>query len=80
MKIYTTIGVYCDGSYKVNGVEEADIRTHVEYNKVFRFGRALIVDGEIVNLGYFKKEALEKIIKEKGLGEIRKTSCTAPYV
>lgn len=50
--IHTTIGVYSDGSYKVKGVKSEDLASHIEYNKNFRFGRALIIDGEVVYNGY----------------------------
>ena len=77
--IHTTIGVYSDGSFKVNGVKSEDLINHIDYNKTFRFGRALIIDGKIEYQGYLSKEDLEKIIKEKNLANIKITSCTAPY-
>jgi hypothetical protein len=77
--IHTTIGIYLDGSYKVNGVQDQDLNSHIEYNKTFRFGRALIVDGKIVHLGYFKLEALQKIIQENNFTDLQMNSCTVPY-
>lgn len=77
-RIYTTIGIYSDGTYKLNGVKEEDLKDHIEYNKTYRFGRALLVDGEIVNLGYFQRENLEKLILNKNLNKIKvnKASCS----
>lgn len=77
--IHTTIGIYSDGSYKVNGVKSEDLQSHIEYNKTFRFGRALLVDGEIIYPGYFSLESLQKLIQEKQLQAIKMTSCSAPY-
>lgn len=77
-KIHTTIGVYPNGGHKVNGVKTEHLAEHIEYNKTFRFGRALIVDGEIVYLGAMSREKLEKYIKERGLEGIKMKRCTAP--
>lgn len=77
--IHTTIGIYSDGSYKVNGVRSEDLSSHIEYNKTMRFGRALIVDGEIVYTGYLSKEQVQTIMEAKNLGSISMKSCTAPY-
>lgn len=79
MKIHTSIGVYLNGSIKTNGVSSKDLEDHINYNKNFRFGRALIIDGKIEHLGYFKKEDLLKLISEKNLKEISIKQCTAPY-
>lgn len=78
-KIHTTIGIYCNGSFKVNGVKDEDLANHIEYNKTFRFGRALVVDNEIVYQGYMKKEEIEKVLKENKLDQYVLQKCTAPY-
>ena len=76
--IHTTVGVYPgDVSYKVNGVRSSDLEDHITYNKTRRPGRAFILNGELIHLGYFKesdREALER--KFRG---IKKTNCTSPY-
>ncbi len=79
MKVHTTIGVYRDESFKTNGVNSANLKNHIEYNENWRFGRALLVDGEIQYLGYFSREDLERVIKEKKLNEIVVDKDTAPY-
>lgn len=58
MKIHHTRGVYANGEYKDNGVRAEDLDAHIEYNKVFRFGRALLVDGVVVHNGYLTDEQL----------------------
>lgn len=49
--IHTTLGVYPDGTWKVNGVPAAMLRDHVRYNLTYRPGRALVVDGTVVYPG-----------------------------
>ena len=46
-KIHHTRGVYANGEYKDNAVRAEDLESHIEYNKTFRFGRALLVDGVV---------------------------------
>lgn len=51
MKIHHTRGVYPNGEYKDNAVLAEHLEGHIEYNKTFRFGRALFVDGVMVYAG-----------------------------
>lgn len=44
-KIFSTVGVYPNGSYKVNGVKGENLIDHINYNKTYRPGRALFVEG-----------------------------------
>lgn len=75
-KIIHTRGVYPNGDYKDNGVLQEDLDNHIEYNKTFRFGRALFVDGKCVYEGIGVSEKLLK----KHTGEVRHFSHeTAPY-
>ena len=76
--IHTTIGIYRDGSYKTNGVDSEHLQQHIEYNKTYRFGRALVVDGEIVYYGYFNnaKDELKSILANIN---VKHDKCTAPY-
>ena len=46
MRNYVTVGVYSDGSYVVNIVRDDDLEKHIEYNRTFRPGRMLFVDGK----------------------------------
>ena len=57
-KIHHTRGVYANGEYKDNAVSAEDLESHIEYNKTFRFGRALLVDGVVVYNGYLTDEQL----------------------
>lgn len=78
--IHTTIGIYNNGDYKVNGVPDINIAEHIKYNIHYRFGRALIVDGLIIYPGYFKtfnNSRLLDIVNK--LSNIKQTKNTQPY-
>lgn len=76
MKIHHTRGVYNNGEFKDNGVSAEHLAEHIEYNKTFRFGRALLVDGVVVYNGYLSNEQL---IPHIGVVKTY-THSTAPYV
>lgn len=57
-KNHLTLGVYTNGQYKYNVVRDEDLEHHIEYNKTWRWGRLLYVDGERVYDGCHKKESL----------------------
>lgn len=50
-RIHTTVGVYPDGSYKVNGVLEDHLGLHIQYNTRYRGGRALFLNGIAIYRG-----------------------------
>ena len=81
-KIHTTIGLYANLDYKINGVCEENLRTHIDYNKTYRGGRALFVDGKCVYKGIGitdeEIEAFEQKIKNNSIF-VRERD-TAPYV
>ena len=57
---HLTLGVYLSGDYTYNVVREEDLEEHIQFNKTFRPGRLLYVDGQRVYNGVIKKEALSK--------------------
>lgn len=69
--VHTTIGVYKNSDYKINGVLPEDLVKHIKYNMLTRYERALIVDGEIKYLANWKEENLEKLIDRLGLRKIK---------
>ncbi|MEA8858828.1 hypothetical protein [Citrobacter freundii] len=78
-KIHLTVGVYNNDDHVRNGVDEEHLQSHIKYNKDFRPGRALFVDGKCVHHGYLEKErcdAWEKKISDEFTVPDR---CTAPY-
>lgn len=60
----TTIGVYNNGDFVINGVSKYDLPLHICYNLVYRPGRALFVNGHLVNRGYLTEERCEEFIKK----------------
>lgn len=57
---HLTLGVYLDGSYEYNVVCGEDLEHHIEYNRIWRPGRLLYVDGDRVFDGCIRKEALSR--------------------
>lgn len=58
--MHTTIGVYWDMEYKVNGVHPNDLTYHIDYNITHRPGRALFVDGRCIYKGYLSDEQIDE--------------------
>lgn len=57
-----SIRIYNSGSYVVNNVRPEDLKEHIEYNKIMRFGCALVVDGKIENEGYLDEKRIQDIV------------------
>ena len=78
--IHTTIGLYANGSFKINGVLPIDLKNHIEYNLKYRVGRSFFVDGKCLNKGYQNdqeiKDFKERIAKDIKLKAVK---CTSPY-
>lgn len=77
--IHLTVGVYNNDDHVRNGVDEAHLHSHIQYNINNRPGRALFVDGKCVHQGYLDKErcdAWERKINDEFTVPDR---CTAPY-
>ena len=77
--IHTTIGLYADGSFKMNGVKPEHLTDHIEYNKTHRFGRALFVDGKCEYGGCLSDEQTRNFEKHINLENLKADKCTAPY-
>jgi hypothetical protein len=60
---HLTLGIYANKEFKFNVVRDEDLSSHIEYNKIFRFGRILYVDGKRVYDGCIKPEYLPKYDK-----------------
>lgn len=79
-KIHTTIGVYPDLSFKMNGVSEDLLEQHVQYNRENRPGRALFVDSKCVLKGGLSEEQIiihEQLFKAE---KYKMNKDTRPYV
>ena len=77
-KIHTTVGVYPNLSYKMNGVTPENLEGHINYNKEWRLERALFVDGKCVYKGIFSDDKLKVAQKIVDSSEPIKTN-TQPY-
>lgn len=58
-----SVRIYNNGSYVVNNVRPDHIEDHINHNKLFRFGCALVVDGEIHNEGYLDVDRIMEIYR-----------------
>jgi hypothetical protein len=83
MANHLTLGVYLSGDYTHNVVREEDLEEHIQFNKTFRPGRLLYVDGQRIYNGVLKEEVLskyDKIAKEfYALHNINISRPTLPY-
>ena len=77
---HVTVGVYMNGQYKINIVKDKDLKDHIEYNKKFRFGRSLFVDGKCVNQGYLSGEQVRNWEKRISEMEFDTSKSAEPYV
>ena len=73
-----SIRIYNCGDYVVNNVRPEHIEDHIEYNKTFRFGCALVVDGDVKNEGYLDLERIKDIVSKIDFSRYPKYTKT-PY-
>lgn len=78
-KIHTTIGVYPNGSFKTNGVSDEHLSYHIEYNKKWRSGRALVIDNKIVYKGFLTEAQILEVIEQNNLKNLTFNKSTEPY-
>ena len=78
--IHTTVGLYANGEYKINGVLHEHLEEHIEYNKKYRWGRSLFVDGKCVYNGLQTAKVVKDFEKRiKNDPNFIRDKCTAPY-
>ena len=78
--MHVTVGGYMNGQYKYNIVRDEDLENHIKYNKIFRFGRGLFVDGKCINQGYLSGEQVRNWEKRILEMEFDMSHDTRPYV
>jgi len=78
-QIYSTIGVYNNGSKKFNGVAHEDLKTHIAYNLILRFGRALFLEGICLYSGYLDSNRITQLEEEFTDNPHIPKTITAPY-
>lgn len=76
--IHTTVGVYPNREFKINGVKAENLESHIEYNRLMRPGRALLVDGTCILIGNFNQEDVTAL--EEEFKDCKRSYDTAPYV
>ena len=59
-KNHLVLNIYASGDYKYNVVKDSHLEENIEFNKTWRFGRIIYVDGKRVYNGCIKEEALGK--------------------
>lgn len=76
---HISVGVYANGRYVVNIVKDEHLKDHIEYNKTFRFGRGLFVDGECLNQGYLSGDQVKNWKKRISEMNIDTSVSSEPY-
>lgn len=59
-----SIRIYNNGDYVINNVRPEHIDDHINYNTIFRFGCALVIDDVIKNNGYLEEDRIKNIISK----------------
>ena len=62
--MHATVRFYLNGDYVVDYVRDKDLQDYIEYNKVFRFGCFLFVDGEYVCGGVLLQPYQDEFIEK----------------
>lgn len=57
---HLVLNLYASGDYTVDKVNDIELRNYVEFNKKWRFGRLIYVDGQRVYNGCIKDDCIEK--------------------
>lgn len=61
--ICTTIGLYSNGDFMLNGVTFKNLGEHITFNITYRPGRALILDGKCIYQGNVSDKTLNNFLK-----------------
>ncbi len=57
---HLVLNIYANGDYVFDSVDNIELKEYIEYNKLWRFGRLIYVDGQRVYNGCIKSEYLSK--------------------
>lgn len=60
---HLVLNIYSNGEYVFEYVNSLDLNEYIEYNKVWRFGRLIYVDGKRVYNGCIENGYLDKYDK-----------------
>ena len=77
--MHVTVGVYKNNNYKINIVRNEDLKDHIKYNKIFRFGRGLFLDGKCIHKGYLSDEQIKNWEEKISNMKFDMSADTRPY-
>ena len=60
---HLVLNMYANGEYVFENVSQSELKAYIEYNKLWRFGRLIYVDGKRVYNGCIENGYLEKYDK-----------------
>lgn len=78
-KIHHVMAVYPNGDRIHNGVHSDHLDGHLKYNKLFRPGRAVFVNGKCVFQGHLTKQTCSAIEQELQKTPVLMRNITIPY-
>jgi hypothetical protein len=61
---HLSVGVYNNNTHVINIVKDVHLQSHIEYNKTFRPGRLLFIDGKYNSGGMVDDATLKNLISE----------------
>jgi len=76
---YHTRGVYPNLDCQDNQVKREDLANHIEYNLLYRPGRALFVHGLCVSIGSLNREQILRIEAELKANPVRRSYADTIY-
>ena len=59
--IHTTVGLYANGEFKINGVPSDKLARHIKYNMNHRWGRGFFLDGICIHKGYLDSHMVHEM-------------------
>lgn len=77
--MHKTLRIYPNGDYVMNLVDPDHLYTHIAYNKSYRPGTSLFVDGELLKSGIGVTQEQEKYVLRTWGGFTFPETCTVPY-
>ena len=85
--LHSSIRIYPNGDKRYNGVRTEHLEDHINYNREYRFGCDLIIDGKVavrsaIYIGKTREDfdkRNEEIIKELETKPHNPQFCTVPY-
>lgn len=77
--MHKTMRIYPNGDYVMNLVQADHLYTHIAYNKSYRPGTSLFVDGKLIKSGIGVTPEQEKLVLQTWVKFPFPIRCTVPY-